>query len=51
MKIIAIIVRNLRFSSSIFSSENSNLVNILATGVTVVVREMFKDKVVQVKQV
>ena len=50
MKIIEIIVRNLRFSFSIFSGEASILVTIIPTGVTVVVREMIKDKIVQVKQ-
>jgi len=43
MKNIEINVANLRLTSSILSSEASNLVTVIATGVTVLVRESIKD--------
>jgi len=43
IKNIEVNVTNLRFTSSIFSSEASNLVTVIATGVTIIVKE--KDEV------
>merc|ERR1719483_569696 len=39
IKNIEVNVTNLRFTSSIFSSEASNLVTVIATGVTIIVKE------------